>query len=59
MMRIACMLNELKNREDGQTLSEFGIIIFFLVLIVVAAMTLFGENIVAMWDQVVESFDLI
>jgi Flp pilus assembly pilin Flp len=53
------MLNELKNREDGQTLSEFGIIIFFLVLIVVAAMTFFGENIVAMWDRVVETFDLI
>ncbi len=59
MKTIPCMWSDLKNREDGQTLSEYGIILFFLVLIVIGAVTFFSENVMAMWEQVVETFDLI
>jgi pilus assembly protein Flp/PilA len=35
---------ELLVREDGQDLAEYGLLVFFIALVVVMAVTLFGDN---------------
>lgn len=51
------IINQLLCREEGQTLSEYGIIIFFLVIVVVGAVTLLGENILSIWTEVAGLFE--
>jgi Flp pilus assembly pilin Flp len=56
MNTLVHFFNLLLEREEGQTLSEYGIIIFFLVLVAIAAVTLLGTNITAMWTTAANLF---
>lgn len=46
----------LLRNEEGQTLSEYGMILFFLVILAIGAVTLLGENITAIFQTVAEAF---
>jgi Flp pilus assembly pilin Flp len=46
----------LLRNEDGQTLSEYGMIMFFLVIVAIAAVTLLGVNITAILNTVAGAF---
>ncbi len=46
----------LLRNEDGQTLSEYGMILFFLVIVAIGAVTLLGVNITAIFNSVAGAF---
>jgi Flp pilus assembly pilin Flp len=47
----------LLRKEDGQTLSEYGMILFFLVIVAIGAVTLLGVNITNIFTQVAAAFN--
>jgi pilus assembly protein Flp/PilA len=49
-------LRQLLKKEEGQTLSEYGMILFFLVIVAIAAVTLLGTNITAIFNAVATAF---
>jgi pilus assembly protein Flp/PilA len=50
------VLRQLLKKEEGQTLSEYGMILFFLVIVAIAAVTLLGTNITAIFNAVATAF---
>jgi Flp pilus assembly pilin Flp len=44
---------ELKNRQEGQTLPEYGLMLFFMALAAVAALTWLSSRLPAMLSKVV------
>jgi pilus assembly protein Flp/PilA len=45
MLYLLAFFKGLFSREEGQTLPEYGLIIFLIALICIAALTLLGTNI--------------
>jgi len=41
--------------EEGQTLTEYGLILFFIAVAAVLAVTALGEQVVAMFDSITEA----
>jgi len=39
-------------REEGQTLTEYGLILFFIAVVAIAAVTLLGERVSEMFDTI-------
>jgi Flp pilus assembly pilin Flp len=39
-------------REEGQTLPEYGLILFFIAIVCIAALTLLGVNVAALLNQI-------
>jgi len=52
MTTLTQLIHGLLNREEGQTLSEYGVILFFLVIVAIAAVALLGGNITAIFNTV-------
>ena len=38
-------------REEGQTLTEYGLLLFFIAVATIAAVTAFGVNVTAMFQN--------
>jgi Flp pilus assembly pilin Flp len=55
-MSALTQLYGLLRNEDGQTLSEYGMILFFLVIVAIGAVTLLGVNITAIFNAVAGAF---
>ncbi len=55
-MTALTQLYGLLRNEDGQTLSEYGMILFFLVIVAIGAVTLLGVNITAILNTVAGAF---
>lgn len=45
MRAVRRMFSSLVKREEGQTLPEYGLIIFLVAIVAIAALTLLGTNI--------------
>lgn len=45
------MISKLFFEEDGQTLVEYGLLISLLALVVIGAVSLFGQRTAAMWGN--------
>jgi pilus assembly protein Flp/PilA len=43
-------------REEGQTLTEYGLLLFFIAIVVIAVVTLLGEQLSSFFDSVTNSF---
>ena len=41
------------SKEEGQSLAEYILILFFIALVAVAALTLLGQNVLALFDNFV------
>ena len=52
MQKVMGFFRKLYRNDDGQTLSEYALIIALVVVVAVAALTLLGGNIVAMFQQI-------
>ncbi len=46
------LLANLFRREDGQTLSEYALILILIAVVAIVAITLLGEQITAVLDQI-------
>jgi Flp pilus assembly pilin Flp len=45
-------INGLRNRDEGQTLTEYGLILFFIAVVAVFAVTLLGERVAEIFDDI-------
>ena len=52
MIGLVGFIRRLLTREEGQTLTEYGLILFFIAVIAIAAVTLLGERISGMFDDI-------
>lgn len=43
-------------KDDGQTLMEYAVILLLIALAVIAALTLFGGQVLALYNQVIGSW---
>lgn len=54
MMGIKHTLRKFWNEEEGQSLSEYGLILALIAVVAIAALTLLGGNIKAMFENIAE-----
>lgn len=52
MMRIKHTLKQFWNEEEGQSLSEYGLILALIAVVAITALTLLGDNIKAMFENI-------
>lgn len=53
-MGIKHTLRKFWNEEEGQSLSEYGLILALIAVVAIAALTLLGGNIKAMFENIAE-----
>jgi Flp pilus assembly pilin Flp len=49
-------MRALLKREEGQTLGEFALILMLIALVTIVALTLFGANLLVLWNQIANMF---
>lgn len=52
MRRLKGFIKSFTAREEGQTLTEYGLILFFIAVVAVAAVTLLGGRVSTMFDEI-------
>ena len=52
MLKLKGFLRSLIARDEGQTLTEYGLILFFIAVVAVLAVTLLGERVSDMFDEI-------
>lgn len=55
MMKIKHTLKQFWNEEEGQSLSEYGLILALIAVVAITALTLLGDNIKAMFENIAEN----
>jgi pilus assembly protein Flp/PilA len=58
MRTIAHIMRALFGREEGQTLTEYGLLLFFIAVIAIVAVTLLGENVSTMFSSIADSLSI-
>jgi pilus assembly protein Flp/PilA len=55
MQALIRIVSRLNNREEGQTLTEYGLLLFFIAIVAILAVTLLGQQISNVFHSVVDS----
>ena len=55
MKAIIRIINGLTNREEGQTLTEYGLLLFFIAVVAIVAITFLGEQISSLFSSIASS----
>jgi len=55
VLKLVQFIRGLIRQEEGQTLTEYGLILFFIAVAAVLAVTALGEQIVAVFDSITEA----
>ena len=50
------VIKTISQKNNGQSLMEYAVILFFLILAVIVALTLFGNQVLALWQNFVNAF---
>lgn len=57
-MQITNVLKEFWKEEEGQSLSEYGLILALIAVVAIAALTLLGDNIKAMFEDIADKISI-
>jgi len=49
------LISRLTNREEGQTLTEYGLLLFFIAVVAIVAVTVLGEQISTLFSRIAGS----
>lgn len=52
MKALIRLMNRLTNREEGQTLTEYGLILAFIAIVAILALTFLGDEISDLFSRV-------
>lgn len=55
MNAIMRLISRLTNREEGQTLTEYGLLLFFIAVVAIVAVTVLGEQISTLFSRIAGS----
>ena len=55
MKALVRMMNSLTNREEGQTLTEYGLLLFFIAVVAIVAVVFLGEQISTLFSSIANS----
>lgn len=55
MRTLVRILRDPSCREEGQTLTEYGLLLFFIAIVAIVAVTFLGENISTIFSQIATS----
>jgi len=50
------VIKSILQKNNGQTLMEYALIIFFVIIAVIVSLTLFGNQLMQLWQSIVGSF---
>jgi len=48
-------MRSLSRREEGQTLTEYGLLLFFIAIVAIIAVTILGENISTIFQSIADA----
>ena len=57
MNALVGLISRVIGREEGQTLTEYGLILFFIAVIAIVAVTLLGHNISTLFSDIATSLE--
>jgi len=49
------IIRKLSGREEGQTLTEYGLLLFFIAIVVIVAVVVLGEQISTIFSNIANS----
>jgi pilus assembly protein Flp/PilA len=49
------LISRIVGREEGQTLTEYGLLLFFIAVIAIVAVTLLGENVSTIFSSIADA----
>lgn len=55
MKALVGLISHISGREEGQTLTEYGLLLFFIAVVAIIAVTFLGENISTLFSQIATS----
>jgi pilus assembly protein Flp/PilA len=55
--RMQISVSDLRNREDGQTTTEYAILLGFLAIAIIAAIVLLKDEIIELFEEAASSVD--
>ena len=55
MKALVRLINGLTNREEGQTLTEYGLLLFFIAVVAIVAIVFLGEEISTLFSDIATS----
>ena len=58
MNALVTLISRLKAREEGQTLTEYGLLLFFIAVVAILAVTFLGTQISSIFSSVANSLNL-
>ena len=56
MKTLVQFISSLTSREEGQTLTEYGLLLFFIAVAAILAVTALGVNVTAVFQNVADTF---
>jgi pilus assembly protein Flp/PilA len=55
MRRLVQIIRKFSGQEEGQTLTEYGLLLFFIAIVVIVAVTVLGEQISTIFSSIANS----
>ena len=55
MRRLVQIIRKFSGQEEGQTLTEYGLLLFFIAIVVIVAVTVLGEQISSIFSTIANS----
>jgi pilus assembly protein Flp/PilA len=54
MIKLIELISRMIRREEGQTLTEYGLLLFFIAVVAILAVTTVGANVTTMFENIAQ-----